>query len=316
MLKRFINSTPKEPSDLGFGSVVSDKSRERMINADGSFNVTRHGLSFFSSLSPYHHLLTTSWWRFIGLALLGYFLMNLIFAFAYMAVGAQALEGTQASSYLGELFRAFFFSVQTSSTIGYGHIIPDNLAANILVTIESFFGLLAMALATGLVFSRFSRPVAKIIFSKNAIVAPYREITGFMFRIANARKNQLLELGAQVFFSCIEEKEGQRKRTWHKLELERTKVPFFPLSWTIVHPIDKKSPLYNITHEELMEKGAEFMILLSGMDDTFNQTVFSRSSYKAQEVIYGVRFSSIFENLHDHGPVSIDISRLSDIEQV
>lgn len=175
---------------------------------------------------------------------------------------------------------------------------------------------LGFALVTGLVFARFSKPTAKILFSKNAIIAPYNDITAFEFRIANARDNQILALKAQVHFSRLEEKQGKRKRTFYKLSLERNRVPFFPLSWTIVHPIDKDSPLYRLTHEDLMHDDAEFMILLTGLDDTFNQTVYSRSSYKAEEIVFGVRFCKIYENLHGKGPITVDISRLSSIEKV
>jgi inward rectifier potassium channel len=315
MIKRSAN-TQKESSDLGFGRVVAEESERRFVNRDGTFNVTRKGLNFFTSLSVYHYLLSISWWKFILAASLGYFLMNICFAFAYLFFGAEALEGPKAATFLGELFRAFFFSVQTSSTIGYGHIIPESLGANLLVTLESFFGLLGFALVTGLVFARFSRPTAKILFSKNAVISPYKDMTAFMFRIANARKNQIIELQAQVHFSHIEEKADRRKRSFHQLELERTKVPFFPLSWTIVHPIDKKSPLYKMTHAELIHSDAEFLILLTGLDDTFNQTVYAKSSYKAEEIVFGARFGNIYENLHAKGPITVDIGKLSDIEKV
>jgi inward rectifier potassium channel len=312
-----INSEQKkEFSDLGFGRVVSEESQRRLINKDGSFNVTRQGLNFFTSLSVYHHLLEMPWWRFIGAASLGYFCMNLFFGFVYMLIGMQGLEGSQASSLLDELFQAFFFSVQTSSTIGYGHITPGSLSADLVVTIESFIGLLGFALVTGLVFARFSRPTAKILFSEKAVVGPYKEITAFMFRIVNARKNQIIELEAQLHFSCVEEKEGGKKRNFYQLPLERTRVPFFPLSWTIVHPIDEQSPLYGSTHEQLLKKDAEFMILLTGMDDTFNQTVFSRSSYKADEIVFGAKFTSIYQGHGDGHAIIIDIARLGDIEKV
>lgn len=304
-------------SDLGFGSVVTERSNRRFVNRNGTFNVDRKGLNFFTSLSVYHRLLSMTWWQFILVASGGYFLLNLLFAFAYVLFGSEALQGPADATLAGQLLRAFFFSIQTSSTIGYGHITPGSIGANVLVAFESFIGLLGLALATGMVFARFSRPTAKILFSKNAIVAPYKDITGFMFRIVNARQNQILELDAQVHFSFIDEKSGKRKRSFHKLALERSRVPFFPLSWTIVHPIDKDSPLYHMSHEDMQRVDAEFMILLTGLDDTFNQTVYSRSSYKAQEVVYEVKFANIYENLEDdEGPITINISKLSDIERV
>jgi inward rectifier potassium channel len=315
MLKK-KSEKQNEQADLGFGSVVAGESRRRLVNKDGTFNVTRKGLNFFTSLSLYHSLVSISWWKFILIASMGYFLMNVCFAFAYVFFGPAALEGPRAATFISQLFQAFFFSVQTSSTIGYGHITPGSTVANILVTLESFVGLLGLALVTGLVFARFSKPTAKILFSKNAIIAPYKNMTAFEFRIANARDNQILELRAQVHFSCLEEKEGKRKRSFYKLALERDRVPFFPLSWTIVHPIEKDSPLYRMTHEDLIHDDAEFMILLTGLDDTFNQTVYARSSYKPEEIVFGARFGNIYENLHGKGPITVDISQLSVIEKV
>jgi inward rectifier potassium channel len=314
MLKKMFVKQNEE-ADLGFGSYVAGESRQRLINRDGTFNVSRKGLNFFTSLSLYHALLTISWWKFILIASLGYFLMNVCFAFAYVFLGPATLVGPQTGTLPGQFLRAFFFSVQTSSTIGYGHILPESIAANLLVTLESFVGLLGLALVTGIVFARFSRPTAKILFSKNAVIAPYQDISAFEFRIANARDNQILELRAQVHFSCLEEKEGKRKRHFYHLTLERDRVPFFPLSWTIVHPIDKESPLYRMTFDDFVHNEAEFMILLTGLDDTFNQTVYARSSYKPEEIVFGARFTKIYEALQGRGPITINIDSLSDIEK-
>lgn len=311
---KFGKNKQEETQELGFGSAVSETNRGRLINKDGSFNVHREGLNFFTSLSMYHHLLTTTWPRFIGWASLGYFLMNLVFAFAYLLFGKTALGGFKSGDFLDELSQAFFFSVQTSSTIGYGHITPVSNGANILVTLESFTGLLGIALVTGLVFARFSRPTANILFSKNALISPYKDISGFMFRIANARKNQLIELSAQLHFSHIVVENGKQSRKIHRLELELKKIPFFPLTWTIVHAIDKKSPLYRVSPEQLVESNAEFLILLTGLDDTFNQTVFSRSSYKAEEVIFGAKFRRIYNQAQQNGPVVVDLGQLNDYD--
>lgn len=311
-----FKKTQKDLTDLGLGSVVTNESRQRLVNKDGSFNVVKKGIRFCGTYNLYHHLLSMSWGKFFLSASLGYFLMNLIFAFAYMLFGSDALQGSKPPTFLGELVRAFFFSIQTASTIGYGHITPESLGANILVTLESFIAILGLALATGLVFSRFSRPTAKILYSENALISPYKDITGFMFRIVNARTNQILEMEAQVHFSYIKEKEGKRERKFHSLELERTRIPFFPLSWTIVHPIGENSPLYRMTQEELIKSEAEFMVKLSGLDDTFHQAVFSWSSYKAEEVVFNAKFIRMYETIDVNGPVTIDIRRLSEFERL
>src|ERR1051325_10215417 len=172
-----------ENRDLGFGSVVSRESRQRLLNRDGSFNVDRRGLSLLASLSLYHSLLTMRWWKFLSLLTLSYILANVIFATGYVMCGPGALENSANFSLGSGFMRAFFFSVETFATIGYGNIAPVGLAANMLMTVESLVGLLGFALATGLIFARFSRPTAEIIFSKSAIIAPYKDATPFEFRI-------------------------------------------------------------------------------------------------------------------------------------
>lgn len=316
-MRKVLKNIPKsDSSDLGFGRVVSEESHLRLINKDGSFNVKRKGLNFFTSLSIYHSLLTMDWWKFIGLASLGYIFINIFFAFVYLIFEPGALEGTQAATFIAKFLRAFFFSVQTSSTIGYGHVFPESVSANFIVALESFIGLLGFAIITGLLFARFSRPNAKILFSENAVVAPYHNITAFEFRIANARKNQIIELQAQLTFSKMEKAGNHLIRRYYRLDLERDKVPFFPLTWTIVHPIDENSPLKNITQNELMESQAEFLILLTGTDDTFNQTVHSRFSYRADEIIFSAKFSNIFEYGKDGHHIIVDVGRLSEIIKV
>lgn len=317
MNKHFRTTVEREEEtrDLGFGSVVSGQSRLRLLNRDGSFNVARTGLNFWTSLSLYHSLLAMSWTRFYVIVTAFYTLLNAAFALCYMLCGAGALQG--ASDNLGDGFlRAFFFSVETFSTIGYGNVIPVGMAANLLVTVESLVGLLAVALATGLLFARFSKPTARIIFSKRALIAPYRGITAFEFRITNGRSNQIIEMEAQVVFTRFEDVGGMRSRRYYGLELERNKVGFLPLSWTVVHPIDEASPLYGLTDEDLRASNAEFLVLLKGIDDTFSQTVHTRSSYSAEEVIWNARFTNLFNREADAGMMTIDVRRLDQIEMV
>jgi inward rectifier potassium channel len=302
--------------DLGFGAVVAGESRQRLLNRDGSFNVSRQGLSLWASLSLYHSLLTMRWWKFLSVVTAFYVLTNVVFASAYVLCGAAALENS-ASANLGDGFmRAFFFSVETFATIGYGNIAPVGLAPNILMTLESLFGLLGFALATGLLFARFSRPTAQIIFSKSAIIAPYRDITAFEFRITNARRNQIIELEAKVLFARFEDEGGRNVRRFYPLTLERERVTFFPLSWTIVHPITEASPLYGLTSEDLSESNSEFLILLTGIDETFSQTVHTRSSYQAAEVVWNAKFSDVFNRRADAETLTIDVRRLHLIERV
>ena len=304
------NRLEDEDLDLGFGSVVADESRRRLLNRDGSFNVVRRGLGWRGALSLYHSLLTLSWPSFLLLLLAGYMAANVVFAVLFTLCGPEALTGMPATTGREQLLRAFFFSVHTLSTIGYGQIVPATLGANLLMTVESMAGLFGLALVTGLVFARFSRPTADIVFSRRAVVAPYRGLTAFQFRIANRRRNQLVELEAKVHFTRLEGEPGRRKRRFYDLDLERRKVTFFPLSWTLVHPIDEDSPLQGLGPEELAASEAEFLVMLTGIDETFSQTVHARSSYKSGEIVWQARFDKIYQRVGRRGPMAIDLRRI------
>ena len=256
-----------------------------------------------------------SWPRFISLVIAFYVLTNAIFALLYVLCGPHALLTTSGPDFSSAFLRAFFFSVHTFATIGYGNIVPAGLAANVVVAVESLFGLLGFALATGLLFARFSRPTAKILFSDNAIIAPYNDISAFEFRIINARNNQIIELGARVLLSRFENIDGTRIRKYYPLALEREKVVFFPLSWTIVHPIDDNSPMRGLSREDLIANDAEFLILLTGTDETFSQTVHARSSYRADEVVWGARFSDIYMRDNDGHILGLDMNRFHNFER-
>lgn len=311
-------SHPPDPEDatrdLGFGAVVTRESRKRLLNRDGSFNVVREGLSFFQSQSPYLYLLTTTWPRFLGMVILFFMVTNTLFGLAYFACGPGQIAGSAATTLGGQFLEDFFFSVQTFATIGYGGMHPVGVMANVLVTLESLVGLLGFALATGILFARFSQPSAKILFSRNAIIAPYRGISALEFRIANARSNELTQVKAQVLLSRFK-RDGSGNREFLQLKLERDTVAFFPLSWTVVHPIDDESPFQGATPEDLAEWDAEILVLLYAIDETFSQTVHARSSYKHYEVVTGARFASLFNPPRPDGVLSIDISRLDQIEK-
>lgn len=310
------NNSQADMRDLGFGSVVARESRQRLLNRDGSFNVMRAGLGFLTSLNPYHALLTMSWRGFFGVTALFYFGANLLFASAYMLCGPGSLSVPESAGIESRFLQAFFFSIHTLATIGYGTISPVGLAANVIVSIESFIGLFGLALCTSLLFARFSRPTARILFSDRAVIAPYRDVTAFEFRIANARHNQIIELEAKALFARFEEVDGRALRRFYPLNLERDKVVFFPLSWTIVHPIDETSPLYGMSPEDLRNTRGEFLVLLTGFDETFSQTVHARSSYMADEVVWNARFADIFNRPADDGLLTIDVRKLHSIEQV
>jgi inward rectifier potassium channel len=260
------------------------------------------------------------WGRFLLIIATFYVTVNALFALAYLACGPDALIGqgfVGHSALFSNFFRAYFFSVETFGTVGYGNIAPVGMPANILLTAESFVGLLSAALATGLVFARFSRPNAAILYSKHALIAPYRGINAFMFRCANERSNQLIEVSVRIMYSRVAVRpDGERVREFTSLPLEFDKVTFFALSWTVVHPIDESSPLFNCTPEMLAENEAEFLVLLSGNDETFAQTIHSRTSYRSNEIIWNARFRSMFIESAERGTTGMDLSRIHEFELV
>ncbi len=309
-------SSEEEFKDLGFGTEVARGARRRLLNRDGTFNVAREGLNPLSALSLYHWLLIISWSKLLGFLTASYVAVNALFAFAFLLCGPDALQSASGSFAGHPFYRAFFFSVDTFATIGYGNIIPVGIAANVLVTVEALVNILAIALATGVIFSRFSRPSARIVYSRNAIVAPYRDKTALEFRIANGRTSQLIEVQIQVILTKLEQINGTSVRKFYDLDLERQHVVFFTLSWTVVHPIDPSSPVWGFTKKDLLDADAEVLILLTGTDETLSQTVHSRSSYKADEIIFGAKFANMFLRSEAAGIVGMNLSRIHDIESV
>lgn len=306
-------------SDLGFGSVVARESRQRFLNRDGSFNVRRDGLRFWQSLSAYHSLLTISWPKFFSVVVGAFLITNAIFATIYVCAGDGALTGANATTLTGRFADAFFFSVHTLATIGYGTIAPNTFIAHVVVTVETLVGLIGVAVVAGISFARFSRPVANIRFSRNAVIAPYRGGRAFMFRIVNQRNNELVDIQAKVLLSRRKRKsERAGEREFITLALERDSVVFFPLSWTIVHPIDETSPLAGWTSEDVIDCDAEFLVLLNAFDETFSQTIHTRSSYKGGEIVWGAKFLSMFVPREDRtgGLISIDVTKLDEIERI
>jgi inward rectifier potassium channel len=304
--------------DLGFGSVVSRESRTRLVNRDGSFNVERSGLSFWQYFSPYHFMLTIPWWQFFAIITGTYLLTNALFALGFHACGPDALGTAYAGLERHTFLRSFFFSVQTLSTIGYGQVYPVGLAANILVTFEALSGLIGFAIVTGLLFARFSRPNAKLLFSHHALVAPYRGITALEFRVGNAlRHNELIEATAKVLFTKFEDADGVRTRRYYPLPLERERVTFLPLTWTVVHPIDENSPIYGETLDTMRENQAEVIVLLSGLDETIAAKVNQRTSYTPDEILWGGRFANAFLIAETRGgKVTFDMRKFDAVERV
>lgn len=285
---------------------------KRTINKDGQFNVRRTG-GTWRDVHLYLSLINASWWSFMALVAAVFIVVNTAFAAIYMAIGLENIKGTEAPTAALRFLNAFFFSAHTITTVGYGNMYPNGAAANAVAVIEALVGLLGFAIATGLLFGRFSRPSARIGFSNNVLIAPYQDGVSLQFRIVNRRSNNLINLQARALLMTVESVGGRLQRKFTPLELERSEVLFLALTWTVVHPIDDKSPLFGKTAEDLERSQTEVMALVSGFDDTFSQTVHARYSYRYDEIKWGAKFAPAFE-IGKTGDLIIEVDRVSAIE--
>jgi inward rectifier potassium channel len=295
---------PRQDFDPGL-TQQADGALRRAINPDGSFNVFKTGLNWRDS-NLYLYLIEAPFMRFFLIVFVGFLAINAAFALLYLVSGAELVS---TDTGLGRFATAFFFSVHTLTTVGYGDIYPKGFWPNFLSAVEAMSGLLIFALATGLLFGRFSKPSARLKFTDNMVVAPYKGITSLQFRIANKRKNVLIEMEARILFMTVRRGDGPPTRDYADLELERRGVYFLPLSWTIVHPIDDKSPLFGLTAEDLAKREAEFLILIRAFDDTFSQIVHARFSYRHDEIVWNAKFDSAFF-VNEHGDLVLELDRL------
>jgi inward rectifier potassium channel len=296
MRRKIVFNRQNEDKYTGFGSQAQAQGN-RLVNKDGSFNVKRDGLPLFNRFNPFHDLILMSWMHFSLIIFAFYFTVNLIFAFIYFYIGIEHLGGIIGSTQKDKFFEAFFFSTQTFTTVGFGRINPIGNAASTVAAIESLIGLMAFALATGLLYGRFSRPNVKLIRSENAVISPFQNKTAVMLRIANARNNQLIECEARMMLSYIEKETSVRRFLTLKLEYE--KVSALSLSWTIVHPIEEDSPMYGLSMQDLLDTESELILAFKGFDDTYSQIVHYRFSYTAQEIVFGAKFIPMFERDKD-----------------
>ena len=243
----------------------------------------------------YHRALTLRWWQFLGVGCAIYLGLNFVFAVLFL-LQPGSISGAQAGSF-GD---AFFFSVQTIATIGYGQMSPGTLYANLLVTVETMAGLVFVALSTGVVFARISRPTARVMFGRVATVAPQNGVPTLSFRIGNERRSQILEADVTVALLRYERtQEGVQFRRFYDLALARSHTPVFALTFTVMHPIGQDSPLHGATAESLLAEDAEFLISVTGLEETTSQTVHARYAYLPDEVLFGRRFADIFDSEPD-----------------
>ena len=305
-----IRTFSKTIQDVGFGKTAEQTQLSRLLNRDGTFNVEKIGRSTYQAFSPYHDFLVMRWPSFFSVVALLYISTNVLFASLYYFCGPDAFIDVDFKNTHDRFFHCFFFSVQTMSTIGYGSLSPGNALCHLLVLLESITGLFFVALVTGLVFARFARPVAKILFSKVAVIAPFKGHDSLQFRMANLRKNQLFEAEVEVIYTHLEKSESGYIRRYDRLSLFIERIVFFPLYWTVTHIIDESSPLYGVTPDVLEEQHAEILILFKAVDESFSDTVYKPCSYRYDDILFGQRFESMYVDLESVRP-KIDMQALS-----
>lgn len=307
---RHINS--RLTDDPGLGSKLQrGEKRKKVINDDGSFNVKRKG-DRSAWLDIYHFLVGCRWSVFMLLVFSFYLAINMVFAFSYYFLGAEYLSGVDTSTTLNAIEGCFFFSTQTFTTVGYGAIAPKAFGTGMLASFEALIGVLSFTIITGLLFVRFSKPRPKILFSRNAIISPYGENgAALMFRIANTRRSEMMEVEARVILTMMQE----GRRIYRELSLERNHVYFFPLNWTIVHPINEQSALFGISREDLEKSETELLVMVKGHDETYSQMVHSRYSYPVEDFVWNARFTDPYRTLED-GTVLMELDKLHEFTAV
>ncbi len=304
-----ITSTLKSNADTGFG-VSADTQGGRFINKDGSYNVIKRGIPFFERISFFYKMLTMPVSTFL-LVLISFFVsINFVFSVIYISLPNSEFTGVLPGGYVHHFFELFFFSVQTFTTVGYGRINPDGYFAGALASVEALTGLSSFALITGILYGRFSRPKAYLRFSKHALVAPYRDITGLMFRFVSYKENHnLTNVEVTVTFG-LTERDEKAEFKFYRLPLERERVDSLPMNWTVVHPINEDSPLYGLTAEDLQGTDAEVYVYVRGFDDIFSNTVLQRTSYRFNEIIFNAKFERMYYENDDDTTTIVELNKL------
>jgi inward rectifier potassium channel len=305
-----INRKAKENKETGL-SVNSNQSGGRFFQKDGRPNVRFKGVSFIERFSVFQFMLKIPLWKFLLFMGLTYVVVNLVFAAAYFMIGVDQLGGMEQQTMYGKFWEAFFFSAQTLSTVGYGHVYPSSLTANSIAAFESITGLLMFAIATGLMYGRFSQPKAYIRFSKVALFAPFKEGYALMFRFAPYKNHFLTDVEVKVTVVLqLPDAGNERKNKFYSLDLELSRANTLSSNWTIVHYINEESPFYQLSRTEIVDAKAELLIFVKGYDDEYANTVVTRSSYTTDEFVYGAKFDMMYEPSEDGSSTLLHLNKI------
>lgn len=314
VIRRIIDRT-RSGEDIGLDHSAT-KGRQRTINKDGSYNMERKTGRLLGNFFLYHWLITTSWSRY-WLAIVSFYVVdNIFFGTIYYLLGAENLNGIIGATEADKFWSCFFFSCQTFTTVGYGGIHPVGKLASSIAAVEAFLGLMMFAVATGSLYGRFSKPVSRIRYSPNIIIAPFKDVTSMQFMVANELNSTLMEMEARVNISWVEDEgNGKMLRKFQQVKLEIDKIAMFPTSWVINHPIDEESILYGKTLEDIKALDVEVFVLLKGFDDIFSQTIYSRQSYTEDQFVFGAKFRRPF-HINEEGKLLMDLTKVGEYDVV
>jgi len=289
------------------------KAFENGINSDGSFRSRRVGIDTMTLSHVYSGLVTMSWWRFFGIIVLAYLVLSFFFALIYLLIDPVNLQGLKSTSGAGRFIEILFYSAQTMSTVGGVSIVPAGFSNNLILSIESLMALLYVAVVTGLFFVRFSRSTAKLIFSDKAVIAPYKDGSGLMIRLANAKKITAVEMYAHMFFVMYDP--VQNKRNFKELGLEQMYLPLSSPTWTIVHPIREGSPFYQVDLAELKKSNFNLIVTIGAIDSVTGQSIFGGQAYAKEDIIPNARFTSCSE-LNEEGETVVYLDKIGNYKVI
>lgn len=311
-----FNPSLKSNNDTGFGSNTNTVGG-RFINKDGTFNMRKEGLPFWESFSIYHSMLNLPRWKFGLIILIFYFSINLLFTLLYLLIGFSEFSGTIAHTAWQKFEEIYFFSTETFTTVGYGRVNPVGGIANFVASIEALMGFLSFAIATGLIYGRFSKPKAYLAFSEMALVSPYQDKTAIMFRFASYKDNHVLtnvEVVVTIGFQVQEN--GNASYKFYTLSLERARADNLPLNFTVVHPIDEDSPMWGFTWEDMRVADVELYVLVKGFDDVYSNVVLQRTSYTYEEIKFNAKFVPMYRESDDRNTTVLELHRLNEFREI
>lgn len=311
------STNTKRPSveNTGLGTAVTEK-YARFINKDGSHNVVTRGWNLFERYSIYNSLINLPGWKFVVLILTFYTAINFVFAAIYYLFCIPHLQGIIVGTPLETFEEAYFFSSQTLTTVGYGRISPTGFITNTIASFEALIGILSLAIITGLLYGRFVKPRAHLRFSYNAVVAPFKEGRALMFRLAPIKNALLSDLSLQVALSMMVEENGKKINKYFSLPLQISTINTLVVTWTVVHPIDEESPLYELTAADMETNDVEVLVYVRAFDENFANTVIARSSYTYAEIVYGAKFLPAFYDSPEGEGTIVDHRKLNDFKEV